>query len=232
MLFDPPPDFGLREPDEIFKVNRNISGHIFDVELKFGACRGIGERISNFSESSGVAQVPGCLFEIVVARGSADLQPAFGGDFGFGVALASDDFDRNQLARRGWQLRNWLLRGKSLPEGQPVDAGEEHKRQQSRRGHHHRAGACTNSWVDLCFTAISMNARAARLRALSLRNTNARSRRTWPSAIAMTASTLARTSSSTLERAIKPIPTSAATKRFNSSLESSSMEKFGFNRRS
>ena len=43
--------------------------------------------------------------------------------------------------------------------------------------HLHRVGVCTNSSVDLCFTAMSMKARAARLRALSLRKTSAKSRR-------------------------------------------------------
>src|SRR5207245_1667460 len=75
----------------------------------------------------------------------------------------------------------------------------------------------------LILTAISIKARAARLKALSLRKTRARSRRICASARGIAARTLAFTSSWTFEREINPIPTSAATKRFSSSLESSSM---------
>src|ERR1700747_3689846 len=70
----------------------------------------------------------------------------------------------------------------------------------------------------LILTAVSMKTKAARLRALSLRNTRARSRRMWGSEMGMIASVLARTSSATFERAMKPTPTSAATKRFSNSL--------------
>src|SRR5580658_4403203 len=75
--------------------------------------------------------------------------------------------------------------------------------------------------LDLCFLAISMKARAARLRALSLRKTRARSRRSWASAMGIAAKIPARTSSCTLEREMKPTPMPAATKRLRSSLESS-----------
>src|SRR5208282_6220338 len=79
-----------------------------------------------------------------------------------------------------------------------------------------------------CLTAMSMNALAARLSDLSLRNTSARSRRICASASVIATRALARISSSIFERAINPTPTSAATKRFSSSLESSSIASFGF----
>src|SRR5436305_3677832 len=83
------------------------------------------------------------------------------------------------------------------------------------------------AWAVRCFTAISMNASAARLRALSLRNTKARSRRICASEIGMAANTPACTSSATCDSAMNPTPTSAATKRLSSSLESSSIEYCG-----
>src|SRR5260370_37502669 len=79
-----------------------------------------------------------------------------------------------------------------------------------------------------CLTAMSMKALAARLSDLSLRNTIARPRLTCASANVIATRALARISSSIFDRAIKPTPTSSATKRFSSSLESSSMAKLGF----
>src|SRR3984893_9119927 len=95
------------------------------------------------------------------------------------------------------------------------------------RGTAQRFEAATGSTV-LIFTVVSMKARAARLRALSLRKTRAKSRRIWASAMVTATSTLACTSSCTLEQAMKHTPTSAATKRLSNSLESSSMAYCGF----
>src|SRR6516162_3563851 len=82
------------------------------------------------------------------------------------------------------------------------------------------------------FTAISMKASAARLKALSLRNTSAKSRCNTTSVILRADSAFDLRSTATLDRGMKLIPTSAETKRLVNSLESSSIETIGFKWRS
>src|SRR5882724_9170482 len=230
MLLDAAVQLFVSEPNKIFEAGGYEFADVGDVKLDFGSGGRIGERVGDVGENAGVAQIARGLFEIVLDHRSAHLQSRGGGDGGLREALAADHLDGDQLTGGGGHLRQRLLGcladaldGQGLKKKYEQESGE-------CRGHELCVG--TNSWVDLCFTAMSMKARAARLSALSLRNTSARSRRTCASAMGMAASALARTSSSTLERAMNPMPTSAATKRFNSSLESSSIEMFGFRRRS
>src|SRR5450631_132186 len=234
MLLDALTQFGVGEPDEILKARRDKLSGVAHVQFEFGSRRGIRVVVSDVGEDSHVAQTAGGFFEIVVVDRHTHLQAGSCGNRLLGKPLASGNLDGDQLPRRSGHLRERLLRGRALPHCRQADAGwkNEHQEQKSGGRLRHRLGMCANSSVDLCFTAMSMKARAARLRALSLRKTSARSRRTCASAIAIATRTLARTSSSTLDRAMNPTPTSAATKRFSSSLESSSMVKFGFSRRS
>src|SRR5579864_8829377 len=229
MLLDAFAQIGIGEPHEILKACRHEFVEIGHVEFQLGSGGRVGVRVFNIGEGAGSAQVARGSLEVLLDDGCSELQAGRGRDVGLGKSLAAGYGDGNQLSRRRGHLVERLLLG------QPRRAEREpyhQDGQQSGREPRHRVGVCTNSCVDLCFTAMSMNASAARLSALSLRNTRAKSRRTCTSAIGTADSTRARTSSSTFERAMNPTPTSAATNRFSNSLESSSIVKFGLSRRS
>src|SRR5208282_4151074 len=213
-------------PDKIFEVRGNQLARVNIGELHFefytGARRGIG--IDNVAEQAGIAETPYCFLEIAIGGVLADLQAARGQNFFVGVARRPRNFQRDELGRAD---------GRGLAAGGlPLACGSRQEQAQEDRNRpaplHFDRFPAPAAEKFFCLTAISMKALAARLSALSLRNTMARSRRICASASVIRTRTLARMSSSILERAMNPTPTSAATKRFSSSLESSSMARFGF----
>src|SRR5579863_663798 len=181
-------------------------------------------------EGATITQNPHARPEVFLMYGLAKLQAGCSGDVFRFIPLASGDFDGEKLVSRG---REFLRSGFGSLGGNAADvehgASPEKGTAKGREGDHCLPAAAS---TPLILTAISIKARAARLSDLSLRNTSARSRRMVASEIGTVVNALARTSSSTLERAMKPMPASAATKRFSSSLESSSIMYRGFSLRS
>src|SRR5208282_4462853 len=219
--------FVVGEPDEVFEARGNQLALVGIRQLQVEFCSRTGRRIGidNVAEQAGLAEALHRLFEIAVDGVLAELQAARGKNFFVGVARRSRDFQRDEfVSGDGGRFAGGLFLG--------CGSRNEQHQEEYEPGHPAHLDRFPAPAVDVekffCFTAISMKALAARLSDLSLRKTIARSRRICASASVIATSALARMSSSILERAIKPTPTSAATKRFSSSLESSSMARFGF----
>src|ERR1700722_13158004 len=210
-MLDSGEKFVIGEADEIFELNRDKLAWvgIGYLQLEPRAARRRNKRIRGRAEHSRIAQSLNRLFEISVRGGLADLQAATGSDFLVGVSGRPLDLNRDELGSRdrrafaGGLLLSWRHGQKQRQDGDELGIAREPL---------HLARFPTPAAEKFfCFTAISMKALAARLSDLSLRNTMARSRRICASAKLTATSALARMSSSILERAMNPTPTSAAT---------------------
>ena len=188
-------------------------------ELELGAFRRVAVAVVHAGEGSGFSQARARCLEVVFADRLPGPQTAGRHHRLRPVALAAGHFDRDQGEGRMRSLFGGLPvcglggswngqqqqpgRGRYPEKGMVGDRHGQnstawHRAEQRSTGpaeFPHRLPTAASAV--LIFTAISIKAKAARLSALSLRKTRAKSRRTWASAKGIRDSTPARTSSCT-----------------------------------
>ncbi len=151
MLLDALAKFVIGKPDEIFEAGGDKFLGVGDMQLELGSRGGVGKAVGDFGEDSHVSEAARGSLKVVVVDGGAHLQSGGGGNGPLGVALASDDFDGDQLAGGGGHLRERLL-GRLAEAGQ-CEGGEKQQQQKSEEdlgGHFdHRLDHCRLDHHDL-----------------------------------------------------------------------------------
>src|SRR5208283_2581160 len=104
------PEFSVGEPYEIFEAGGDELGYVGDLKFELGSGGGISVGVSDVAEHSGVSQTACRFLEVVVVDHRTKLQAARGGDGVLREALATRDFDGDQLSFRSRNLREGFLR--------------------------------------------------------------------------------------------------------------------------